>query len=664
MNVSTTNRYTPEKSSYYKKSPALVVTNVKEKLFDPINAFNAPQRRFGEIYDSSSHAAVIKMIMIKFGQNPTDMFKTVTRTGEFHDVTLRDGTQIQISDNELKQTAAASRFIGNDDSVIRNANFALCVFVKHKQMSSSKNGNHQGFERVLSNSLQGETSFNVLKGLGMAGLIRQIPSEALQQNGGIGVMTTDNFGACLVKDDAGHDYGRRRPIDRPYIYVLDENKASAVSKPTKISSVPVSTTSPVAVPVLDQTSELSNKRNGEKPSDIVRGFDAEERPYETRIGFNRIANVIKVLMLNFGQSPTDVFEKVTPAGDGYDVTMRDGYQLHVSKDELKRTAKVSTFSGTDDGAVKDANFMLAAYVKRKQHAGIRGYTFKDFNSALNDTQVGDASDVIFDRLGMSAYMISAYPDKVGKKGAIALGGKSDGYELVIDSVMYKHGKQKPYVGEGGYMIVMPTPDTSPIEPNKKISNLSSMPVGKKPRDIWSGLSQGSENNCVTVSSIKAAMLKFGQHPQGIFKRITETSEGYTVTMRDSFTLRLTHDELKKARSSADFYGDDQGMLNDAIFLYAASAKREQMLGQTDKSFESAMDHLNSGAMPDEAFMRLGLGGRIRGSSAEELANGALGILGNFQHSVVVTDGFLDNRGQKIKLSGSEWMHGSSAVKLV
>lgn len=38
------------------------------KLLDVVNAFNAPQRRFGEDYDASAHAAVIKMMMVTFGQ--------------------------------------------------------------------------------------------------------------------------------------------------------------------------------------------------------------------------------------------------------------------------------------------------------------------------------------------------------------------------------------------------------------------------------------------------------------------------------------------------------------------------------------------------------------------------------------------------------------------
>ncbi|MCZ7019452.1 hypothetical protein, partial [Salmonella enterica] len=85
----------------------------------------------------------------------------------------------------------------------------------------------------------------------------------------------------------------------------------------------------------------------------------------------------------------------------------------------------------------------------------------------------------------------------------------------------------PVVKDYGYMLAMQPPSTSSAQPGGNISNLSNRQVGVKPDNIWSGFYQGSELNCVTVSAIKAAMMKYGQNPQGIYKRITETPEGYT-----------------------------------------------------------------------------------------------------------------------------------------
>ena len=42
-----------------------------------IPAFEAPERRFGEHFDASSHSAVIKLMMLTFGPHPTDLFNDV-----------------------------------------------------------------------------------------------------------------------------------------------------------------------------------------------------------------------------------------------------------------------------------------------------------------------------------------------------------------------------------------------------------------------------------------------------------------------------------------------------------------------------------------------------------------------------------------------------------
>ena len=138
------------------------------KLLDVVNAFNAPQRRFGEDYDASAHLAVIKMMMVTFGQRPSDLFTQVKRAEQGYEVTLRDGNKVQVSDLELRQTAAGSRIVGHDPAAISDANFALAVFVKRKQLMGVQAGNSQGFKSALSNSLRGETTYNVLKGLGLS----------------------------------------------------------------------------------------------------------------------------------------------------------------------------------------------------------------------------------------------------------------------------------------------------------------------------------------------------------------------------------------------------------------------------------------------------------------------------------------------------------------
>ncbi|WLH82910.1 hypothetical protein [Pseudomonas sp. FP2338] len=626
-----------------------IANSADVKWLDVVNAFNAPPRRFGEDYDASAHAAVIKMIMVTFGQRPADVFVQVKRSGQGYEVTLRDGNTVQVSELELRQTAAHSKFVGNDMAVISDANFALAVFIKRKQLLGAQAGNSQGFERVLSNSLRGETTYNLLKGLGMAGFLRQVPSAQLVSSGGVGVMQTHTFGAGLVYEGVSHEYGRKRPVDRPYVYVLVNDKASG----------------PGVQPVIDSTSDIDAWAKGQAPVDIVRSFDVAERRFgegDTR----RHASVIKMMMMRFGQRPLDVFDKVVAAADGYDITMKDGFSLHLSKEELRRTAGVSRFSGSDSGAVMDANFMLAAYVKRVQLTSTDADTPGHFEAALSGVMLNDTVYRILKGMGMIGFLRIVEPEKMQKKGTVAVVDSFAG-ELVLDGIKHPFGKQQPVVKDYGYMLAMQAPHTASAERDSTLSNLSNRPVGVKPDNIWSGFYQGSELNCVTVSAIKAAMMKYGQNPQGIYKRITETPEGYTVTMRDSCTVQLTHDELKQAQKGSHFFGEDKGLLADAVFLFAVSAKRAQMENhefRAEASFEAAMGTLNDKETAGEALRRLGLYAFTRGSTAEELASGVPGTLANHGHSVGVFDGVIDFYGSKMKLAGSDWVQGAHALKLV
>ncbi len=179
-------------------------------------------------------------------------------------------------------------------------------------------------------------------------------------------------------------------------------------------------------------------------------------------------------------------------------------------------------------------------------------------------------------------------------------------------------------------------------------------VGKGDGNIWSGFKQGPDGNCVTVSAIKAAMMKFGQKPTDVFKDVRQAGDGYDVKMRDGFELHLSKDELKQAARYAQFQGDDPAMMTDANFMYAASAKRAQKEGNgfddntntAKQSFAHAMQSLNNGEMGWEALNRLGLNGFYRSSSSAELASGKLGVVDYGGHSMAVIEGSIELWGRR------------------
>lgn len=399
----------------------------------------------------------------------------------------------------------------------------------------------------------------------------------------------------------------------------------------------------------------------QKPAGAIPAFHASERRFGENFDCSTHAAVIKMMMMTFGRTPAMMFEQVRPIPDGYVITMKDEFKVAVTRDELKLAAAASRFTGADNVAVRDANFMFAAFVKRKQVTG----GFADFATAMAKTLEGETALRCLQGMGVSglAQYVPAQ-QMVGEGRVGVLETHNRGNALVLDGVKYAHGARYPVDSGYGFRLLNFDNDRKARAPVV----VSAVAVGAKPADVWSGFYQGNEGNCVTVSAIKASMMRFGQNPAGIYKHIGATPEGYEVVMRDGFKLCLSHDELKRARQASNLRGEDQALLNDANFLYAVSAKRAQLENNDfrgDQGFAVALDTLNDGEHPGEALRRLGLYGYLRDSDVTELANGAIGTLADFGHSMAVVKGVLDYYGQKHDLTPSRWMNsGYRALKLV
>lgn len=160
-------------------------------------------------------------------------------------------------------------------------------------------------------------------------------------------------------------------------------------------------------------------------------------------------------------------------------------------------------------------------------------------------------------------------------------------------------------------------------------------------------------NCVTVGGIKAAMQKFGG-PKEIYSSVEKKGDGYDVKMRDdpNKTYHVTDAELKEAAGKSGFEGNNQQMLNDANFMYAVSAKRAQQEnndGTASHSFSAALNSLNTWENTTEGLERLGLKNHIQATTAQDLANGAAGVMAQNDHVFTVLNGAIENYGS---LAGS------------
>lgn len=432
--------------------------------------------------------------------------------------------------------------------------------------------------------------------------------------------------------------------------------------------VPLDIPKPV---IPDSPADLFMRKNGGKPKDIVNAFTATKPGFGDNFDVSTHGAVIKMMMLKFGQSPADVFDEVKRSTTGYDITMKDGFTVHVAHDELTRATQASRFGGSDEGAIRDASFIFAAFVKRKQMNALEFRADASFDEALEKTLSGEFPKRVLEGMGMTGFMQYVPSSLMQGKGTVGLlHTYNKSAALVMDGVEYPYQSREKLRDTYGYRLTGDETLSNEIlvNPAKETVQISSVPVGVKPVDIWSGFYQGVEGNCVTVSAVKAAMMKLGQNPSGIYKHIGATDDGYEVVMRDGFSLRVTHEELKKAEQGSNLKGTDAALLKDANFLYAVSAKRAQLENhefRAAQSFGVAMETLNDGEMPGDAFRRLGLYAYIRPSTAQELAAGALGTLANYQHSVVVINGAMDFYGFKSPLASSSWDRNDGvAIKLV
>ncbi|UII70301.1 hypothetical protein LVW35_21930 [Pseudomonas sp. HN11] len=163
-----------------------------------------------------------------------------------------------------------------------------------------------------------------------------------------------------------------------------------------------------------------NSNPGQKPDNIWSGFS--QGPDGNCI----TVSAIKAAMMHFGQKPTDVFKEVKETSNGYEVTMRDGFKLSLTKDELRQAATHARFRGDDPTMMTYANFMYAASAKRAQMENNDGTAGRSFQAAMNSLNNGEFAREGLDRLGLRGHYRPATDADLrrSKVGTVEYGGHS------------------------------------------------------------------------------------------------------------------------------------------------------------------------------------------------------------------------------------------------
>lgn len=125
---------------------------------------------------------------------------------------------------------------------------------------------------------------------------------------------------------------------------------------------------------------------------------------------------IKAAMTKFG--PDQVFKHMARAGNGYDITMRDGVKVRVSDAELALARQQSRISGRNPELVSKANLMYAAMAKRAQRDGNDGLKNMSFQRACQSLNDGESYLEGPRWLGLKDHVRKIKPDDMDRYSAV------------------------------------------------------------------------------------------------------------------------------------------------------------------------------------------------------------------------------------------------------
>ncbi|MGE0494821.1 MAG: hypothetical protein AB7S38_36760 [Vulcanimicrobiota bacterium] len=161
---------------------------------------------------------------------------------------------------------------------------------------------------------------------------------------------------------------------------------------------------------------------GELASDLFTAFHQTDRGNCVATAF------IKAAMDHYGGA---ILESFTPNQQGgYEVVMRDGYQLNLTGQELEAGTTASHYAGERNDTRSYANLLFTAAAKRAQLEGHEGaFTFGQALLSLNN---GEGSRTVPHLLGLDDLVRPlALADVPGQNGAVVYGG---GHAYYVDTV--------------------------------------------------------------------------------------------------------------------------------------------------------------------------------------------------------------------------------------
>lgn len=218
---------------------------------------------------------------------------------------------------------------------------------------------------------------------------------------------------------------------KPSLKTLNDDKPRSAA--TELPRTTLETTQVIDKATVPQSDEfLSGKKSGEKPDDIWGGLFSSPvlTLYSSGAPLSSHVAGIKLAMQRFGQSPRDIFSEVTKLDTGFNITMRDGFKLHITFEELKLAQEGCQMLG-DEGMLKDAAFLFGALVKRKQIESFNASAPSDYAIAMWETNKGESAKNVLELLGMKNHIQSAKSHGIAANKGLGIVVKSPVESLAI-----------------------------------------------------------------------------------------------------------------------------------------------------------------------------------------------------------------------------------------
>ncbi|WP_313061263.1 hypothetical protein [Pseudomonas rhodesiae] len=218
---------------------------------------------------------------------------------------------------------------------------------------------------------------------------------------------------------------------KPSLKTLNDDKPRSAA--TELPRTTLETTQVIDKATVPQSDEfLSGKKNGEKPDDIWGGLFCSPvlTMYLLSAPLSSHVAGIKLVMQRFGQSPRDIFSEVTRLESGFNITMRDGFKLHITFEELKLAQEGCQMLGDED-MLKDAAFLFGALVKRKQIESFNASAPSDYAIAMWETNKGESAKNVLELLGMKNHIQSAKSHDIAANKGLGIVVKSPVESLAI-----------------------------------------------------------------------------------------------------------------------------------------------------------------------------------------------------------------------------------------